>query len=269
MHTSDSEFILSDQQRGPAELRERSNQTLVVVDSSSINRNESNQTLRNQIYQDEKEYQVRKALPYEWLEVLQSLPVIGPKRYLSEKVICNYLLDCWWALRFSPQIGATYLPFSEVNQLSHSILTNQPTLLNFQSGVFKSLYRSVISTRTTKRVCFFLHRNLELVSQGERDTLARPNHFFPVVFNYDTHEAFVFGAWSTIKKKEETRIGKGQESRWDAWLGSDLWRTIGHQLDWSNNVGDPAAVTVTIKNWHQVGLQIFYLLLLKKKKELT
>jgi hypothetical protein len=249
---SGSEYCPSDVPKGPAKLRKETKETLVAkVDSSNINRNEHDQAMRDNIHNDEVAYQTRIALPHEWLEVLRSLDVFRPKTFLSEKVICNYLLDCWWSHRFDPHTRPIYLPFTEIHLLSAKVIRGiQTEEISFENGSFNRLYCSVVPTATDKRVCFVLHRNEAHLLHGKTGSLAACNHFFPVLFDYDSHKAYAFGVWNVRGEMKEVKYG--QSSRWKSWSGPELWDRIGRELGWAADVGDPDTVTVVVKNWRQV-----------------
>ena len=221
------------------------------VDSSQINRNERDPALREAMQLDQVAYETRKANPVEWLEVLKNLDVLDDGRQLSEKVICNFLLDLWWDLRFAPGTRPLYLPFAEVYSLGFKILSgNQATSGGLEEGMFNLLYKSTASRATDKRVCFFLHRNQMAMCQGKRDLLHSSNHFFPVVFDYTTHKAHAFGIISDPAPNIREEAAK--DSGWSCWLGPELWKLIGEELGWAEDVGDPGTVCIITKSWPQV-----------------
>lgn len=221
------------------------------MDSSQINRNEKDVARRKAIDDDEKAYQRRKSDPNESLEVLVSLDVLGDGRQLSEKVICNYVLDHWWDVRFSPGKRPIYLSFLEVNELGWDIIQDKVKHpKRFEDGEFGKLYRSVASRVEDRRVCFFVHRNQSAMARGVRDKLQHSNHFFPVVFDYTAHKAYAFGVVSV--REEEVRSERGENSLWGCWLGPELWKSIGEEMHWGSDVGDVETVCVVTKNWRQV-----------------
>lgn len=251
---SGSEYVLSDQPGGPAKLRETKKEKIgKKVDSSQINRNERDEARRKAIHLDQVQYESMKADSDEWLEVLKSLEVLGHRRYLSEKVICNYTLDHWWDVRFSPGKRPIYLLFSMVHWLSLDIVAGKVKRTeSFDSGEFGSLYRSVASRPEDKRVCFFLFRSQSAMNERVRDRLrgTSANHFFPVVFDYTAQKAYSFGVASV--EKVEVRVERGGESPWSCWLGPELWVSIAHEMGWGEDVGDVDAVCTVEKNWQQV-----------------
>jgi hypothetical protein len=95
-----------------------------------------------------------------------------------------------------------------------------------------------------KSVCFFIHRG-----QG-RNIMNHGNHFFPVLFDYEAHKAYAFGVSSC--PESVCSSCEGMESGWQEWLGPGLWKLIGNELDWRDEVGDTDTVTVVTKNWLQV-----------------
>jgi len=64
------------------------------------------------------------------------------------------------------------------------------------------------------------------------------NHFFPVLFDYGTHTAYVFGTLDMSTKEIDVQCGS--DSGWDHWLGPGLWTIISQQLDWMADIGDPS-----------------------------
>ena len=112
MRNSGSEWAGFDGPSAPVKLRRKKKLDLHTrVDVSLLNRNEHNEAFRDALHNDEVAYQTRMALPHEWLNILADLSVMAPGMYLSDKVICNYLLNCWWALRFTPNARPIYLAF--------------------------------------------------------------------------------------------------------------------------------------------------------------
>ena len=246
-------YLPSDEPGGQATLKKkRREKAAKMVDSSGIDKNEKDQAQRKAIHDDQVEYEKRKSMLEETLEVLRSLDVMGPGRQLSEKVICNYLLDHWWDLRFAPGKRPLYLPFAEVHQLSIDILSGGVDPADsFQNGAFCRLYRSVAPRPKSKRVCFFLHRNQATLACGKRGGLATANHFFPVVFDYEAHMAHCFGLVTV--ETADVWVQGGDESGWACWMGPELWMWIGQELGWAQDIGDVKTVSVVTKNWKQVG----------------
>lgn len=250
---SGSEFLPSDRSGEPARLKKTARKKAgKKVDSSQINRNEKDQAQRTAIQRDQVAYELRKSDVNEWLEVLRSLDVLQDRRMLSEKVICNYLLDGWWDVRFSPGKRPIYLAFAEVHALSMEIL-RADTLpsQSIEEGVFGLMYKSVASSRPEeRRVCFFLYRDQSALANGERDLLLGGNHFFPVLFDYTARKAYVFGLVSV--PEPEIEVEMGEESTWACWLGPELWSLIGQEMGWGTDVGDVNTVRIVTKNWSQV-----------------
>ena len=204
--------------------------------------------MREKIHKDEMAYQKRVGMPYEWLDVLINLDVFSPKTFLSEKVICNHLLDCWWTHRFDPYTRPIYLPFTEIHLLSGKVVEDEE--VSFDGGAFARLYRSVVPTAADKRVCFFLLRNQSHLINDVEGGLDGCNHFFSVLFDYNSHRAHVFGTLSV--KEKVTEVNTGESSGWNAWSGPTLWGRIGKELGWAADVGDVHTVNVVVKNWPQV-----------------
>lgn len=235
-------------------MRRKKPKTAHKVNSSHINPNETDEVLRKAIWEDEKEQQHRKAHPDEWTHVLENLCTLAPKEQPDTDIICNLLLSQWWDERFTPQRGPIYLPFREVHRLSKvlAIQTPEPSV-GFEGGIFSKLYRSVVPHAVEKWVCFFLGRNeAGLRYKGNRGMREHPNRFFPVVFDYRAHKAYVFGEINGPDTKSTVDISEGVQSRWAIWLGPELWKEIGRHLGWSEEIGDPATVRVVAKAWGQV-----------------
>ena len=221
------------------------------VEAAHIDRNETDQVQREAIKHDEVRYQVRKSHPDEWKEVLDQLHIISDG-WLSEKVIYNNILDKWWGVRFSPGKRPIYLAFAEIDEISRGIsMRTNKNIAGFTDGPFFNLYQSTAPRSADKRVCFFLHRNMTaLASGGERGATTNPNHFFAVLFDYELHSAFIYGAVST--PDPESVVESGSQSNWDRWFGPELWTDVARLLGWGRVAGDPFTTTVVSKNWHQV-----------------
>jgi hypothetical protein len=219
------------------------------VDSSHINKNEKDKEMRIAIHKDQVAYERRKS---NGDEVLGDLHVMEDEQQLSEKVICNNLLDHWWDVRFSPGKRPIYLAFAEVHELSGDIAHKgiAGSELTLETGVFKNLYRSVAVKPKQKWVCFFLHRNQAEMSEGKMSNLHRADHFFPVVFDYKTKRAHCFGVLST--PNPEVKVEAGPIKSWACWMGPQLWTIIGQEMGWGDDVGNTDAVTVISKSWPQV-----------------
>ena len=222
------------------------------VQSSQIDPNQTNEVQRRAIQLDQVQYESRKADPLEWLDVLRNLGVLRPMTYLNEKVICNYVLDQWWNVRFIPGRRPIYLQFAKVHYLSLGMtahLLQTPTAV-FEINGFQQLYQSVACREDDRRVCFFLSRTQSAMGGEQRDVMACCNHFFPVLFDYDAHKAHVFGTVST--GRPEVKAEGVEESKWHCWLGPELWKMVGMGMGWGETVGDPKTVRVVTKNWKQV-----------------
>lgn len=205
--------------------------------------------MREAIQKDEAEFQARKADPLDWLEVLRDLDVLSPGRFLSDRVICHYLLGVWWAIRFEER-GFIYLPFLVVHLASTSINIGRIASPGFE-GTFAYMYRAVAPYTKHRRACFLLLRNSLALSSHQRSVaLTNPNHFFAVAFDYRTHKAYIFGTVSTEQAVVDVETGEG--GSWDCWLGPELWRAMGEDMGWKEDVGDPNTVEVVTKNWKQV-----------------
>lgn len=180
-----------------------------------------------------------------------SLDVLGHKRYLSEKVICNYALESWWDLRFSPGRRPIYLAFPDIHVLSANICsgTYVPSK-TFKTGIFQALYRATAPKPKHRMVSFFLQRSQSALVQGSNAGLSQANHFFPVVFDYQTHKAYFFGVISA--KTPDVRVEGARSSGWASWMGPQLWGAIAHELGWRETVRGSESVTVVTKNWPQV-----------------
>lgn len=126
---------------------------------------------------------------------LHSLTVFHPGEQVNEKVICNNLFALWWPLRFHPSKRPVYLTFSEVSNLSHSIVSGRDTFeTRLEKRAFQYLYQSIIpqTTEIDKWVCFFLHQNYKGLSNPAHDSWVNSNHFFPVLFDYGARTAYAF-----------------------------------------------------------------------------
>jgi hypothetical protein len=255
------EYIPSDEPRGPATLRKKPRAGR-PINSSHIDRNETDEAQRVLLQKDQEQYEKRKANGAELVEVLGNLRVLGNLQQLNEKIICNHLLDQWWDLRFSPGKRPIYLAFTEVHQMCLEMTGGYlDSDLSLEDGSFGRLYRSVAPRSKEKWVCFFLYRNQQAVMAEDKrgrnkGGMENANHFFPVVFDYPSKRAHCFGITSV--DNPEIRIESGEERSWESWMGPDLWRLIGIEMGWSEHVGDPGAVTVVTKNWKQVGLTCWY-----------
>lgn len=226
---------------------------MTVNDTSNIDPNEHRSERRAEIHSNQLAFVERKSNPLLWTTVLKDLHVFQNGEQLSEMVICNNLLDCWWAVRFDNRDRPIYLPFLEVNDLGWAIIQGRAEYpAGFQEGVFKGLYSAVVPHTTGRRVCFFLHRPICTLSRkGRKETTKTTrDHFFPVLFDYVARTAYAFGVGDLSNQRIEVKIGA--QSGWDRWQGPDLWKLIGHHLGWAQDVGDPGTVRVVEKSWCQV-----------------
>lgn len=217
------------------------------------------------IQKDQVEYEKMKSNGNELIEVLTNLEVLGDRRYLSEKVINNYLMDQWWGRRFAPGNRPIYLYFQQIHQISGQMnVSDLEPSPSFEEGAFQPLYRSVAPSSNHRSVCFFLNRNQAAISNQHSKSkdggMSGANHFFPVVFDYAANTAYCFGISST--QTPEVRIESKQGS-WNLWKGSQLWSIIGTEIGWLKPE-DPSLenTTVVIKNWNQVGFNLFLCLVL-------
>lgn len=206
---------------------------------------------RQAIYHDQVEYETKKADPFEWQQVLKDLDVLQPGNYLSEKVVCNYIMDQWWDIRFAPGRRPIYLPFTEVHYLSSRLTAHllQRGDEEFKLFPFQKLHQSVACRKEDRRVCFFLFRTQSAMDGEQRDEMKSCNHFFPVLFDYDAHKAHVFGIVNV--SRPGVKAERASESKWSCWLGPELWQRIAEGMGWGEDVGDPDTVRVVTKNWNQ------------------
>lgn len=247
-----SEYTPSDGPTGPAALKRKKKERLrEEVNASRIDRNETNPIQKAAITADETTYRTRMANLTELQEILQTLDVLKDREWLSEKFICNFIFSHWWDLRFSPGNRPIYLPCFDMHLLSLEIQAKGFVLYEgLERAPFFDLYQSTAWRKEDRVVCFLLLRNQGAMANGEMDCCQRSNHFFPVLFNYDDHMAHVFGTTSVMEPEVRAQIGN--ESGWQYWLGPQLWKSIGQGMGWGEHVGDPNAVEVVTKNWHQV-----------------
>jgi hypothetical protein len=213
--------------------------------------------LKPLISENQKRYTYLKASPYEWQEILNNLDVFAPKQWLSEKVICRSLMDLWWPLRYRAQTGLAYLPFAVLQDISTMICQRGQHGLSdrtsFTGGPFEGQYSSVLPCLERRRVGFILIRNLRsMLKTGSRwtDALTDPNHFFAVVFDYDSQSAYSFGAF--CGDKTEVRQSDATSSCWGKWYGPELWPNLAFLLGWESALGPPDEVRVISKEWKQV-----------------
>ena len=69
-------------------------------------------------------------------------------------------------------------------------------------------------------------------------------HYFPVVFDYGSHTAYVFG-------RRISEDNQDYDSSWSVWRGPDHWKIIADLYNW--NPGDVDEVCVMIRDWKQNG----------------
>jgi hypothetical protein len=253
MPLSGSDYVPSDEGREPPVVKEKRSAVNVkktFVDVTLINRNKMDKAQRAAIERDQRHYEVRKAQPDQLVETLRTLSALKHGVFLTNTIICNYILDHWWDLRFSPGRRPIYLPSYEINDISTKIFRNIDTNCDgFEDGPFSKMYRSTAPMSEDKRVCFFLHRDMSLITAGICG-LGTPNHFFPVLFDYQAHKAFVYGAVSTYHP--ESGVESGRTSNWASWLGPALWIQIYRMMGWGEMPGDSSTTSVVSKNWRQV-----------------
>jgi len=202
-----------------------------------------------------------RASPYEWQDILSDLTIFAPGRWLSEKVICRPLMDSWWSRRHEAQTGCTYLSFPIIHEMSMAIrngtVGDSTHPCGLVDGCFYNQYGSVIPHLTHRRVGFALIRNIGMMHGTAEASLGngrqRENHFFTVVFDYDSQRAYSFGAFGS---GQEVDMQPAQESRWDAWHGPELWRNIAYSLGWGDSLRPANGIHVVSKEWQQVGVQL-------------
>lgn len=200
-------------------------------------------------------YLQRKASPYEWLEVLGNLDVLAPKGWLSQKVICRLLMDLWWPLRHDKQTPLVYLPLEVLHEVSVAIQRRAVGTphVRFEESPFFSQYSSLIPFSSCKRIGFILIRDLhsmKLQPFRQNDPIRNPNHFFAVVFDYDSQRAFAFGAFAGGGPASQCQVAT--ESNWNRWLGHKLWISLAHSLGWEDALRPFNQVYVVSKEWNQV-----------------
>ncbi|KAF9779913.1 hypothetical protein BJ322DRAFT_1167208, partial [Thelephora terrestris] len=142
--TSGSEFIPSDQPGGPARLRKPPKEKFAKkVDASNINRNETSEARRKAIQDDQVHYERRKTSPDEWIEVIEETKSAGHSQHLNPKIMCNYILEKWWDVRFAPGKRPIYLSFPEMELLTQSLIHGEyvPST-TFNKSDFSGLYSS-------------------------------------------------------------------------------------------------------------------------------
>lgn len=201
-------------------------------------------------------YLHRKASPYEWQDVLANLHVFGPQEWLSEKVICRNLMDLWWPLRHDPGTRCTYLPFSILHELSSNISKQGDgleNLMGFEDGPFHSQYSSIVPQLSHRLVGFVLIRNLgamQDVNCSGKQAFTNPNHFFAVIFDYDSQQAYSFGALGG--QQTDIQSQEAATSGWDKWYGPELWKALARYLGWEDLSTSTRNVRVISKDWKQV-----------------
>lgn len=208
--------------------------------------------------ENDQEHNRMRASPYFWQEMLNDLHFIGPKGWLSWAPLCRNLMDLWWPRRYDSQAAVTYLPLAILHEMSTAIChqgedSHGPKA--FSQGPFFSQYSSVIPFLKRKRVGFVLSRNVAsmgaLAPVFRTQQVEQANHFFPVVFDYDTKFAYSFGAFCDTKRPAtETLVAT--ESSWERWLGPQLWTHVAFSLGWQDHLCPLTEVNVVSKEWKQV-----------------
>ena len=213
--------------------------------------------LKPLISENHKTYTALKAHPYEWQEMLDSLDIFEPNRWLSEKPICRLLMDMWWPLRYSPNTCLAYLPFTVLQDMSIEVSRqgrgNPDDEAGFVGSPLYPQYSSIIPSLLWRRVGFVLIRNLESMrtrGSPQMDSLQNPNHFFAVVFDYDSQTAHSFGAFCGSRSSVD-RLD-GSDSTWSRWCGPELWNSLARSLGWSDALGPLEEIKVISKEWQQV-----------------
>lgn len=206
---------------------------------------------------NKENYAFSRAHPRHWMALLSSLNQIAPRCWLSNTIICSYLMDLWWSQHHQHQSTVMYLPLDSLHQMScalallddsHSATVPQPT-----NGPFYALYGSLIPLLSHRRVCFVLIRNInELLTGIILQSPARPppNHFFAVVFDYTNHRAYSFGAFP--RSRPATTCMAASKSNWNRWGGPGLWRNIAKSLGWEDVLSAIDTISVVTKDWVQV-----------------
>lgn len=198
-----------------------------------------------------------KASPYAWQEILSDLTIFGPQQWLSDKAICRFLMDIWWPLRHEPQAGCAYLPLLTVHEISMAIgkrgRDSIGSHVGFQDGPFYSQYSSVIPQLPHRRVGFVLIRNLgsmQVATDSWTHVINNPNHFFTVVFDYDSQRAHSFGV--SGRQTTGALYQTATESDWNRWYGPELWMDLAYHLGWEGALQPLERVHVVSKDWEQV-----------------
>jgi hypothetical protein len=224
------------------------------VDSSHVDRNETDQARRKVIHSDEVEYKARKARAEEWTAVISGLDSIGDKGHIHEKIISNIILEEWWDVRFFLGSRPVYLAYEDIQGLVEDILSEsyEPSK-SFKDSAFGGLYRSIALKDNLKMASFFLERGcVSYPQQNENPMDDRPNHFFAVVFDYETQTAYSFGLELGTLQEPVVRVESGEASGWAQWLGPSLWKAIAYEMGWGDALQNLETVKAVTKIWPQV-----------------
>lgn len=222
-------------------------------------RTEMDPTAKSLMLRNQMAYLCARASPYEWQEILNDLSIFEPGEWLSEKVVCRPLMDSWWSRRHEAQTKCTYLPFSILHEMSMAIRNggadDSTHVHGLVGGRFYNQYGSIIPHLTHRRVGFVLIRNISslcgITNTGVGYGQQKANHFFAVVFDYDSQRAYSFGAHGGGR---DVNVQIAEESKWDTWYGPDLWREIAYNLGWEDSIHSTGMVHVISKEWEQAGI---------------
>lgn len=165
-------------------------------------------------------------------------------------------MDLWWPKRFHPESTIAYLPFNILHEISCALSVPASSHSTIQTqlaeGPFFACYGSTIPLLAHRRVSFVLIRNLDEMRKGVSSkplALSHANHFFAVVFDYNAHRAYSFGAFP--RAKPTTSCVAAAESDWARWGGPGLWNNLANSLGWSD-ASNIDRVSVVSKDWKQV-----------------
>jgi len=225
-------------------------------------RNKTDTRLKSLMTNDHMAYLRCKASPLEWGDILDSLDVFGPQGWLSEKAICRTLMDLWWPLRYESQTGCVYLPFLNIHEISTSISNREGGSCNptgFEKGPFYNQYSSVIPHVSCRRVGFVLFRNMASIrtpNSPSTHAMENANHYFAVVFDYDSQRAYSYGACGLDRPGAECSVAT--ESNWDRWYGPELWKDLAYHMGWEETLMPLNEIYVISKEWEQVSCPMPY-----------
>lgn len=200
------------------------------------------------------------------LWALAGLLCQGAIRDVAPWVLLSPIRSLWWSNHghldggiaiLGDGVCCVYLPFSALYKISISISrrgrdhSNNPRSLI--DGPFRNQYPSIILQLLSRQVGFVLIRNIESIC-APQDILTSStnsaNHFFAVVFNYDSQRAYSFGA--SGQEELGVTLSVTTESDWDRWYGLELWKDLTHYLGWGESLKPLHEVNVISKEWKQV-----------------